>query len=86
MNRAVVSRALPELGPEKVEAVVRKLGELGIQGRNDVQYLEEADLTEDGLLKVVEARKLISVISKSGNNHSDLYFVSIYYDLKTRLL
>ena len=86
MNRAVVSRALPELGPEEVEAVVRKLGELGIKGRNDVQYLEVDDLTKGGLLKVVEARKLISAISKSGKDHSGLYFVSIFYNLKTRLL
>ena len=84
MNRAVVSWALPELSVEKVEAVVRKLVELGIKRRHDVQYLEVDDLTEGGLLKVVEARKLLSAISKSGNDHSGLYFVSIYYDLKLK--
>ena len=87
MNRADVNRALPELCPEKVEAVVRKLGKLGIKCEDDFKYLKETDLTEGEFLKVVEARKLISAILKSGNDNLGLYFESIYYNLKTgRLL
>ena len=82
MNRADVSWALPKLGPERAEAVLKKLRELGVIDRDDVQYLKEADLTKDGFLKQVEARRLISKISKSANDHSGLYFESIYTILK----
>ena len=51
MNRAVVRGGLPELCPEKVEAVVINLGEFGIKGRDDVQCFREANLAEGGLLK-----------------------------------
>ena len=74
MNRADVNQALQELCPEKVEIVLRKLGELGIKRRDDVKYLKEADLTEGGFLKVVEARKFISALLKSGNDNLGLYF------------
>ena len=87
MNKADVIRALPELRLEKVEAVVRKLRELGIERRDDAHYLKDTDLTEKGFLKIVEARKLISAISKRGNENLGLYFESIYYNLKSgRLL
>ena len=76
-HRALVSRVFPKLSSEKVEAVVRKLKKLGIEDRDDVQYLKEADLTEGGLLRVVEARKLIDGL-KSGTDQSGLNFESIY--------
>ena len=82
--RAVVSQAFPKLSPEKVEAVVRKLKKLGIEDRDDVQYLKESDLTEGGLLRVVEARKLIERL-KSGNDHSGLNFKSIYTISKLKI-
>ena len=72
MSRAVLCKALPELCPEEVEVVARKLEELEIKGIDDAQYLKEAGVTE-GLITVVEAKKLIYKISKSGNHHSGLY-------------
>ena len=75
-HRAVANRAFSKLSSGKVEAVVRKLEKLGIENRDDVQYLKEADLTEGGLLRVVDARKLIDRL-KSGNDHSGLHFESI---------
>ena len=67
MSANDVNQALPNLCKKKVKAVVKKLKELGVTDQISSQYLVVSDLTDGGLLKIVEARRLISYLNK-GND------------------
>jgi len=54
-----ITKILPYLSKEKVKAVEIKLKGLGVYDINDAQsFVKEDELTDENLLKPVEARKL----------------------------
>ena len=78
MDDRVLVQVLSEIGPAKAKAVLQKLRELGENDAFRMKHVKIEDFTEGGLLKVEEARKLISAVSKRDNDHSGLYFMSIF--------
>ena len=50
---------LPSLDDKKIEAVLDLLVDLGVINSDDLQHVEKDDLTSAGILKTIEARKLI---------------------------
>ena len=67
MSKLDVSRALPSLSVEKVDALFQRLRQLGVHNQNDAKYLKETDLTTGGFLNLVEARKLIEFCNNVDN-------------------
>ena len=59
MDNYKINKILPNLCQEKKQELLNRLSELGVVESSDLQNVEVEDLTKDGLLKVVEARKLV---------------------------
>ena len=78
MSKLDVSRALPSLSAEKVDALLQRLRECGVNDQNDAKYLKETDLTTGGFLNPVEARKLIEFC----NNHDNLSGLHLLLELQ----
>ena len=51
---------LPELSDDVVEKVEEVLRELGVESEKELRFVEEKDLTADGVLSKIKARKLIT--------------------------
>ena len=54
-----MSDALPNIAKEKIDLVLKRLSELGVEDAGDLENVEVDDLTGDGLLKPIQARKLV---------------------------
>ena len=54
-----ITETLPNLNQETTNEVHNRLINLGVENFNDLQLVEEKDLTKDGLLKPIHARKLV---------------------------
>ena len=83
MNRADITQALPQLCPQKVEAVLERLKELGCTDRKSIQYLQEADLTEGGILKLLEARRLIGTWKQFDDQSGANTVLDLLHDCKS---
>jgi len=59
MDDYEISNILPKLTKEKKIAVLNRLLELGVEERNDLENVEVDDLSKDGLLNPIQARKLV---------------------------
>ena len=51
---------LPELSEDVVEKVKETLRELGVESEKELRFVVEKDLTADGVLSKIKARKLIA--------------------------
>ena len=56
-----LSDALPKLTEEKKKEVLGRLKELGVEEYGDLKVIKDDDLTDDGLLTIVQARKLVKL-------------------------
>ena len=59
MDNYGISDALPNIANEKIGFVLKRLSELGVEDSGDLENVEVDDLTSDGLLKPIQARKLV---------------------------
>ena len=59
MDNYKMYKILPKLNREKKQDRLNLLSELGVEESCDLQDVEVEDLTNDGLLKPTEARKLV---------------------------
>ena len=62
-----ISDALPTIAYEKIELVLKRLSKLGVEDAGDLENVEIDDLTCDGLLKPIQARKLVKRWKKGIN-------------------
>lgn len=51
------------LDEDAMNRVLVKMHELGVECIDDLQYLKESDLTDEGVMKPIHARKLLDKIT-----------------------
>ena len=59
MDDYKINEILPKLNQEKKSEVLNLLTKLGVENFSDLQNIEVEDLTKTGLLKLIQARKLV---------------------------
>ena len=59
MDNYKINKILPKLSQKKKQELLNRLSELGVVESSDLQDVEVEDLTNDGLLNPIEARKLV---------------------------
>jgi len=69
---------LPQLSPNKTQAVIERVDELGVTEESDLQLITEEDLLSGGILKLVEARKLILYWHRSSASSGTLSLLLLY--------
>jgi len=62
-----IFEVLPKLTNEIKGKVLERLRELGVEDSDDLAAVEEDDLTENGLLSEIQARKLVKKWKESKN-------------------
>jgi len=54
-----ISNIFPKITKKKRTSVLNRLLGLGVEETSDLEDVEVEDLTKDGLLKLIQARKLV---------------------------
>ena len=55
-----ISDTLPSTSNEKIKFMLKRLSETRVEDFHDLEYVEVDDLTRDGILKPMQARKLVN--------------------------